>query len=159
MTPRWDTCNLSSRVTHSIAHPAIAKLLSNHISAWCISHMVSETTTPICYVNGKRHELPQGRAEASLIAWLRGQCRFQLRKPIWRYTRSWCRQTCGLLEPVTTALCRDWPDRNKTWLLRGWLWSMYSHGLSTARHWPGSPLCQRVPLPLVCCGRHACGDS
>ncbi|KAL3157593.1 hypothetical protein ABBQ32_012044 [Trebouxia sp. C0010 RCD-2024] len=27
--------------------------------------------TPICYVNGKRYELPEGRAEATLLQWLR----------------------------------------------------------------------------------------
>lgn len=27
---------------------------------------------PICYVNGKRYELPSGRAEATLLQWLRG---------------------------------------------------------------------------------------
>lgn len=28
--------------------------------------------TPFCYINGKRHLLPQGRAEATLLQFLRG---------------------------------------------------------------------------------------
>lgn len=28
---------------------------------------------PIAYVNGKRHVLPAGRAEATLLQWLRGE--------------------------------------------------------------------------------------
>ena len=34
--------------------------------------MATETVVPICYVNGKRYELPEGRAEATLLQWLRG---------------------------------------------------------------------------------------
>lgn len=33
---------------------------------------------PIAYVNGKRHVLPQGRAEATLLQWLRGETAFLL---------------------------------------------------------------------------------
>lgn len=28
---------------------------------------------PFCYINGKRHELPKGRAEATLLQYLRGE--------------------------------------------------------------------------------------
>jgi hypothetical protein len=31
-----------------------------------------EGATPICYVNGRRYELPAGRGEATLLQWLRG---------------------------------------------------------------------------------------
>ena len=34
--------------------------------------MADERVVPICYVNGKRYELPEGRAEATLLQWLRG---------------------------------------------------------------------------------------
>ena len=34
--------------------------------------MATEPVVPICYVNGKRYELPEGRAEATLLQWLRG---------------------------------------------------------------------------------------
>ncbi|KAL0052613.1 hypothetical protein WJX82_004790 [Trebouxia sp. C0006] len=33
--------------------------------------MAAERVGPICYVNGKRYELPEGRAEATLLQWLR----------------------------------------------------------------------------------------
>jgi hypothetical protein len=31
--------------------------------------------TPICYVNGKRYELPSGRGEGTLLQFLRGRLR------------------------------------------------------------------------------------
>ena len=40
--------------------------------------MSPEPSTPICYVNGKRYELPQGRAEATLLQWLRGNLQLGL---------------------------------------------------------------------------------
>ena len=32
----------------------------------------SDATQPIVYVNGKRHELPPGKAETTLLQYLRG---------------------------------------------------------------------------------------
>lgn len=29
-------------------------------------------SVPICYINGKRHDLPEGRAEVNLLQYLRG---------------------------------------------------------------------------------------
>ena len=39
---------------------------------------------PICYVNGKRYELPLGRGESTLLQFLRGECCVCLRKVIGR---------------------------------------------------------------------------
>lgn len=33
----------------------------------------STSVEPICYVNGKRHVLPPGKAEYTLLQWLRGE--------------------------------------------------------------------------------------
>lgn len=36
--------------------------------------MEGQDASPILYVNGKRHVMPQGKAEQTLLAYLRGAC-------------------------------------------------------------------------------------
>lgn len=37
-----------------------------------IDQLYQEEEGPICYINGIRHKLPLGRAEATLLSYLRG---------------------------------------------------------------------------------------
>jgi len=36
--------------------------------------MEGQDASPILYVNGKRHVMPQGKADQTLLAYLRGAC-------------------------------------------------------------------------------------
>ena len=42
---------------------------------------VRDASQPIVYVNGKRHELPQGKAETTLLQYLRGRSPFRAATP------------------------------------------------------------------------------
>lgn len=42
---------------------------------------VKDASQPIVYVNGKRHELPQGKAETTLLQYLRGTSPFMAATP------------------------------------------------------------------------------
>lgn len=59
----------------------------------------STDTTPICYVNGKRYELPLGRGEGTLLQFLRGGLRTE---------GCDAQQWVVLLPPHFHAVC-DWP--------------------------------------------------
>lgn len=130
--------------------------------------MAAEPVVPICYVNGKRYELPEGRAEATLLQWLRGSSPTQQFKSnlsgVISYTILCLARAILDVLPVLVnvnvcnfAGCRNSLDRDQAWLCGGWLWRLHSHGVTPSRIQACAPLCQCMLVPSVCNRRHACG--
>ena len=113
---------------------------------------------PVAYVNGKRYNLPTGRAEATLLQWLRGEpCEegqkiILLQRPCLGLAPLHCRMptssccclsTCCIFSRLherkplhllcisltVCAHCRARPHRHQAGLRGGWLRRLHSHGV------------------------------
>jgi hypothetical protein len=151
--PKSHCCRTQSHSFHS-KHPLFGALSTMEAGA--------DPAEAIVYVNGKRHVLPQGRAEATLLQYLRGA----------RLHRS-CAQHCTAPAPSRTAAPptpppnpgpaarrRAGPHRRQAGVRRGRVRRLHRDG----QHPPGRrsappPLHQRLPLPAVRGGGRARGDG
>ena len=87
--------------------------------------MAAERVVPICYVNGKRYELPEGRAEATLLQWLRGSTLTQQVELVRSHIIYKLCLTLAFLDVLAVLLssnvcnaaaCRNPLDRDQAWL-------------------------------------------
>ena len=60
------------RTRGRISHSTTAKAHPRRLSRSPQRAMEGQDASPILYVNGKRHVMPQGKAEQTLLAYLRG---------------------------------------------------------------------------------------
>jgi hypothetical protein len=117
-------------------HAAMGKGAASQLVAAAGQAQDGVADQPIAYVNGKRHILPAGRAEATLLQWLRGE--ISLSAAVFRMC-SWC--------PTASLRGRRQPDLRRR-LLRLW-WRRTELGAvqgSCSHH-----LCQNFDITRLLC--------